>query len=707
MRRFINMAIPLQPALLASLYMGTVHDCDLREDERYCINIANGDTVVYKEDGRPLHHTQGLLAINTRGRWRPVITPRWEERMNNQICRYMGFRGDKNYTLVEQNEYPDLIHGELNVEFNYPGKIRGKRQSGNEAFFVETMCKQSPSCGVMQLYNFLGSETPRFGAGIFPWHVNLYKDGKYICGGTLVHPEWILLGFGCALKINPPLDWVVARMGGHRDLEFRSAHDQFRRIVEITEISGSQIYLAMLDSPAEMNEYVNIICIPDKRWIPRGTECVITGRHEGNLKHPYETIVTGKCNEKSNNDFELCSEQNFAGECFDSWSGALACPDSTGVYYAVGVYHTDDCNVQHPPPDTFKPLITSVTREAIRKIITNMVHPGSNPSKILEDTECKKSEGKYRCPLGRCLETNKVCDGTPDCIDGSDENFRLCLDKGPRPCRHLNQTHCECSFANDMRCNNNICIDKSKFCDGKDDCGDGSDEPLGCNTCSVSMQTKEPWKICDGKIDCLDDKNDMAGDESTALCCPKDDFNPEIYGTNRVRCSLWGLSSKLKSISTDKHLNTDPLQCVPYRSICDGNFGTPMCYNGADESDCLNIWPSLKHSNRISTSNIEKMPEDAFGRFRSKAMGYLYITLHGKSYLYCADPRLFKDEEKKITIGQAICLAENHSDLDAITLPPPIRIRQRPHVNQQLSSEEEEAYKTCVLVYLSCKPFGK
>lgn len=464
----------------------------------------------------------------------------------------------------------------------------------------------------------------------------------------------------------------------------------------------------MLESPVEMNEYVNIICIPDKRWIPRGTECVITGRHDGNLKHPYETVVIGKCNEKSDSDFDLCSTERPNTECFDNWSGALACPDSTGVYYAVGVYHTNGCNSPHSPPTTFKPLITKSTREAIRKIITNMVHPASDPSNTLEDSECSIKQGKYRCPSGICLDEHRQCDGKIDCLDGSDEDSSHCFGRGPRTCQHLNQTHCECSFANDLRCNNNVCVDKSKFCDNIDDCGDDSDEPLGCNTCSVSLKTKQPWKLCDGTIDCVDEKNDMAGDEASKLCCPEDNYSALLYGTKRVRCALWGLTPKITSLHESHGLvNTEPLQCVPYRSICDGDYGTPSCVNGADESDCMNIWPSLKHSTSISTSETEKMPEDAFGRFRSKPMGYLYVTLHGKSYLYCADPKLFQNKENREVIGKAICLAENHSDLDAITLPPPLRTRQRPHENQILSEEEDEAYKTCVLVYLACKPFGQ
>jgi hypothetical protein len=45
----------------------------------------------------------------------------------------------------------------------------------------------------------------------------------------------------------------------------------------------------------------------------------------------------------------------------------------------------------------------------------------------------------------------------------------------------------------EMRCNNDICLSQSKFCNGEDDCGDGSDEPENCETdCLASLRVFEP-----------------------------------------------------------------------------------------------------------------------------------------------------------------------------------------------------------------------
>ena len=66
----------------------------------------------------------------------------------------------------------------------------------------------------------------------------------------------------------------------------------------------------------------------------------------------------------------------------------------------------------------------------------------------------------------------------------------------------------QCS-ANEFLClNNNMCIDKSKFCNKKDDCGDNSDEPLDCeNNCAAAIKAFSPVFLLTHILNCLPDYN--------------------------------------------------------------------------------------------------------------------------------------------------------------------------------------------------------
>ena len=376
-------------------------------------------------------------------------------------------------------------------------------------------------------------------------------------------------------------------------------------------------------------------------------------------------------------------------ECLSKWSGALACPDGTGKYYAVGVYYSEEggCGRQ-PPPSKFIPLVTRSAREGLINIIKTADN-GPSPYSNLKDTDCDPDKGYKRCPLGKCIDKSHMCDGYPDCSDVSDEDLKVCGSFGPSTCTHINSTHCECPSKGDMLCRNSVCVSRTKYCDGNDDCGDGSDEPQSCSTnCAVGLDLMDPSKICDNKIDCVTFL-DLGNDESADRCCQQDQVGDRPY-----RCML----GKPTMNSANDHVSFTPSQCLPRKYVCDGDPDrSQSCANGADESDCLSLWPSsLK---KVGKGSAE-VPTDPFGRYRSQAEGYLYFISNGRSFLYCASALIFVEAKLK-PIGNAICKSEGYDGLVSIALHSPNKI-QRADFDNPLPPEEEQHFKGCQLVYLVC-----
>ena len=67
----------------------------------------------------------------------------------------------------------------------------------------------------------------------------------------------------------------------------------------------------------------------------------------------------------------------------------------------------------------------------------------------------------FKSNISRCIPDWLYCDGKDDCRDGSDEldeNCPACVEKG------------------DWQCKNRRCISKRWLCDFENDCGDNSDE---------------------------------------------------------------------------------------------------------------------------------------------------------------------------------------------------------------------------------------